>query len=121
MVTASRRISDPRAPGPMMPIRTRSLAPRTLEAANVPAKPVATLPMKFRRECMNTTTPLPRLGGFFIIAENDPEPGLPDPDRLPPQAADSEPDHQVNERDYKPDPPPVGLPDVPSAEVHRRR
>src|ERR1051326_2425505 len=36
----------------MMPMRIRSLAPKTLEAANVPASPVATLPMKLRRDCM---------------------------------------------------------------------
>src|SRR5690349_18611788 len=36
----------------MMPMRMRSLAPKTLEAANVPASPVATLPMKLRRDCM---------------------------------------------------------------------
>ena len=36
----------------MMPRRMRSLAPRALEVASVPARPVATLPMKLRRDCM---------------------------------------------------------------------
>src|ERR1017187_4397235 len=51
-VSACWRISVPRAPGPMMPRRTRWLAPRALPAASVPARPVATLPMKLRRDCM---------------------------------------------------------------------
>src|SRR5450759_2842296 len=46
------RISLPRAPGPMMPRRIRWFAPRALRAANVPARPVATRPMKLRRDCM---------------------------------------------------------------------
>src|ERR1035437_3900888 len=46
------RISLPRAPGPMMPRRIRWFAPRALLAANVPARPVATRPMKLRRDCM---------------------------------------------------------------------
>src|SRR5215470_724945 len=49
---ASCMISDPRAPGPMMPRRMRSLAPRTLDVARVPARPVATLPIKLRRDCI---------------------------------------------------------------------
>src|ERR1022692_1085447 len=53
-LSACWRISVPRAPGPMMPRRIRWLAPRTLPAASVPAKPVATLPMKLRRDCMGT-------------------------------------------------------------------
>src|ERR1019366_8596443 len=36
----------------MMPRRIRSPAPRALPAASVPARPVATLPMKLRRDCM---------------------------------------------------------------------
>src|ERR1039458_9422289 len=36
----------------MMPRRIRWLAPRALPAASVPARPVATLPMKLRRDCM---------------------------------------------------------------------
>src|ERR1035437_8843481 len=46
------RISLPRAPGPMMPRRIRWFAPRALLGANVPARPVATRPMKLRRDCM---------------------------------------------------------------------
>src|ERR1019366_6099921 len=51
-LSACCRISVPRAPGPMMPRRIRWLAPRALPAASVPARPVATLPMKLRRDCM---------------------------------------------------------------------
>src|SRR5271157_4898350 len=36
----------------MMPMRIRSFAPNTLEAASVPARPEATLPIKLRRDCM---------------------------------------------------------------------
>jgi hypothetical protein len=51
---ASRMICAPRSPGPMMPRRMRSLAASTLGAAMAPAKPLATLPMKIRRDCMET-------------------------------------------------------------------
>src|SRR4029077_15912434 len=59
---AWRRISEPRAPGPMMPIRMRSFAPRTLEAANEPARPEATLPMKLRRDCIDILLRLRQCG-----------------------------------------------------------
>src|ERR1700722_5466603 len=36
----------------MMPMRMRSLAPNTLDVARVPAKPVATLPINTRRDCI---------------------------------------------------------------------
>src|SRR5581483_10387123 len=52
---ASRRSSVPRVPIPITPTRTRSLAPSTLDAASVPANPVATLPMKFRLDCTENT------------------------------------------------------------------
>src|ERR1035437_5199984 len=52
--TASRRISFPRSPGPMMPMRMRSLAPSALDAASPPARLVATLLMKNRRDCMES-------------------------------------------------------------------
>src|SRR5580704_18059695 len=67
--SAWRRISEPRAPGPMMPMRMRSLAPRTLDAANVPARPVATLPMKLRRDCMDRILLLLRVTDKTIIAK----------------------------------------------------
>src|ERR1039457_1184551 len=67
--SACRRISEPRAPGPMMPMRIRSLAPRTLDAANVPARLVATLPMKLRRDCMDRILLLLRLTDKTIIAK----------------------------------------------------
>src|SRR5438270_12359856 len=51
---ASCMISEPRAPGPIIPRRMRSLAPRTLEVARVPARPLATLPIKLRRDCIGT-------------------------------------------------------------------
>src|SRR5713226_4045302 len=49
---ASRTICMPRSPAPMIPSRSLSLAPRTLETASVPARPEATLPMKLRRDCI---------------------------------------------------------------------
>src|ERR1039457_4636435 len=67
--TAWRRISEPRAPGPMMPMRIRSLAPRTLDAASEPARLVATLPMKLRRDCMDRILLLLRLTDKTIIAK----------------------------------------------------
>src|ERR1051325_3469106 len=54
-----------------MPMRTRSFAPRALEAASVPARPVATRPMKLRRDCMKRML----LNCPLII----PSPALPDP------------------------------------------
>src|SRR5579862_7715764 len=63
--SAWRRISDPRAPGPMIPRRTRSFAPSTLDAAKVPANPPATLLMKLRRDCMERNS--------FVVAEDNPD------------------------------------------------
>src|SRR3954447_25683828 len=60
--SASRRISDPRAPAPIMPRRTRSLAASALVVARAPATPLATLPMKIRRDCIALL-----LGGEFLI------------------------------------------------------
>ena len=42
----------PPAPGPIMPSRTRWFAPMALDAAKVPARPVATLLIKLRRDSM---------------------------------------------------------------------
>src|ERR1022692_4463167 len=67
--TAWRRISEPRAPGPMIPMRMRSLAPRSLEAASEQARLVATLPMKWRRDCMGRILLLVRLTDKTIIAK----------------------------------------------------
>ena len=55
----------PRAPGPMMPRRMRSLAPSTLDAAKVPASPVATLLMKLRLDCMERYS--------FVVVEDNPD------------------------------------------------
>src|ERR1700721_2002906 len=56
--------SVPRSPAPITPTRMRSAAPSTSAgpAASVPASPVATLPIKFRRESINSS-----VAGLYFV------------------------------------------------------
>src|SRR5260370_41886139 len=70
---AHRTTSVPRAPMPIIPMRTRSLAPSTpLGEANVVARPVAIVPINLRRESIIVTfcgsiSILEHWGGLLVL------------------------------------------------------
>src|SRR4051794_11469481 len=70
---ASRTSCMPRSPAPIMPSRTRSLAPRTVVgAAKVVARPDATVPIKLRRELMGIwSSILPAFGYGLVLDAGD--------------------------------------------------